>query len=126
MIYTHKPKLNSTQIEERIEEDGKKIGLVLKKHFPFSKNLPENGFDIKEHASVFELCKMSMAAKLLNTQPELNVLMPCRISIYDKNGETFVSTPDMSIQLEMFDCDEDLKKEILELYEDIMTMIKIY
>jgi len=33
MIFTHKANLNSTQIEERIEEDAKKIGLMMKKHF---------------------------------------------------------------------------------------------
>ena len=124
MIFTHKPKLSSAQIEQRIEDDGKEIGLMLKKHFPFSKNLPENGFAIKEHASVFELCKAPVAAKLLNTNPELNVLMPCRISVYDKNGITFVSTPDMSVQLEMFDCEESLKKDILKLYDDIVVKIK--
>lgn len=126
MIFTHKPKLNSTQIEERIEEDGKKIGLMIKKHFPFSKSLPQNGFAIKEHASVFELCKAPVAAKLLNTQPELNILMPCRISIYDKDDVSFISTPDMSIQLEMFDCDEELKEDILQLYYDMINMIKQY
>lgn len=126
MIYTHKPKLNANQIEERIEEDAKKIKLMMKKHFPFSKNLPENGFEIKEYASVFELCKAPLAAKVLNTQPELNVLMPCRISIYKKDGVTFVSTPDMSLQLETFDCDEEIKQEMLKLYEDMTTMIKTW
>lgn len=123
MIFTHKTKLDCKTIESRIEEDSKKINLMLKHHFPFSQNLPENGFDIKEYASVFELCRGSVAAKLLNTQPELNVLMPCRINLYEINGESFVSTPDLTAQLEILFCEDNLKKEILGLYEDIKQMI---
>ena len=126
MIFTHKPKLNSLEIEERIEEDAKKLKLMLKKHFPFSVNLPENGFAINEHASVFEFCKAPLAAKVLNSVPELNVLMPCRISIYDKDGVTFVSTPDISVQIDSFDCDESIKKDMIELYKSMVTMIEQY
>lgn len=124
MIFIYQPRLNCSQIEERIEEDAKNFGLMMKKHFPFSKNLPENGFKIKEYASVFELCKAPVAAKLLNTQPKLNVLMPCRISVYQKEGQCYVSTPDLRVQLKMLDCEESLKVEILDLYENIITMIK--
>lgn len=124
MIFTHQTKLTCSQVEERIEEDAKSFGLMMKKHFPFSKNLPEAGFEIKEHASVFELCKPSLAAYLLNTQPELSVLMPCRISVYENEGQCFVSTPDINFSLQSIECDEELKKDIFNLYDNIITMIK--
>ena len=124
MIFTHRTALNCKEIEARIEEDTKVFGLMMKKHFPFSKNLPNNGFEIKEHASVFELCKPSTAAELLNTQPELNVLMPCRISVFEKDGVSYVSTPDLNVQLEILHCEAELKKEIIDLYEKIIAMIK--
>jgi len=124
MIFTHKTSSNFTQIENRIEEDAKKIGLMLKKHYPFSINLPEMGFKVKENSSVFEFCNGKLAANLLNTYPEFNILMPCRISIYEKSGECFVSTPDLNVQLEMIGCKDELKEEILALYENMKTMIK--
>ncbi len=124
MIFTHPCKLTCPQIEERIADEAKNFGLMMKKHFPFSKNLPESGFEIKEHASVFELCKPSLAASLLNTHPELNVLMPCRVSVYEKEGKTFVSTPDLNFLLDLIECDAELKKDIFNLYENIITMIK--
>ncbi len=124
MIFTYQTKLNCSQIEDRIEDDAKHFGLIMKKHFPFSKNLPGNGFEIKEYASVFELCKAPVAAKLLNTQPELNILMPCRISVYDKDGQSYAATPDLRVQLKMLECEESLKVEILDLYENIISMIK--
>jgi uncharacterized protein (DUF302 family) len=124
VIFTYRTTLSCKEIETRIEEDAKVFGLMMKKHYPFSKNLPDNGFDIKEYASVFELCKPSTAAELLNTQPELNILMPCRISVFEKDGISYVSTPDLKMQLEVLDCEAGLKEEILDLYDKIITMIK--
>ena len=126
MIFIHKATLTPLEIEKRIEIDAKAIKLMMKKHFPFSQNLAENGFTINEYASVFELCKAPIAAKLLNTQPELNVLMPCRISVYQKDKITFVSTPNLSAQLDMLVCNDELKEEILKLYNDIVSLIKKY
>jgi uncharacterized protein (DUF302 family) len=124
MIFTHKPKLDCKSIEKIIENDAKEIALMLKHTFPFSQNLPQNGFEINEYASVFELCRGSVAQNLLNTQPELNILMPCRISVYEKDGVSYVSTPDLTVQLEILGCNEELKKDILGLYEDIKSMIE--
>lgn len=124
MIFTARTKQNCTQVEERIEDDAKAYGLMMKKHFPFSKQLPEAGFEINEHASVFELCKPSVAAKLLNSHPELNVLMPCRISVYVKDKICYASTLNLQVLLAQLECSEELKIEILDLYKDITTMIK--
>ena len=124
MIFIHKAKFDCKLIEKRIEEDAKEINLMLKHTFPFSQNLPQNGFEIKEYASVFELCRGSVAQNLLNTQPELNILMPCRISVYEKDGVSFVSTPDLTVQLEILNCNEELKRDILDLYTDIKSMIE--
>lgn len=124
MIFTHRTSLSYNEIESRIEDDAKQFGLMMKKHYPFSKNLPENGFEINEHASVFELCKPSVAANLLNTQPELNVLMPCRISVFEQDGISYVSTPNLAVQLDILDCEIKLKDEILDLYNQIKKMIQ--
>jgi uncharacterized protein (DUF302 family) len=124
VIFTHQTRLNCEEIEARIEAEAKAFGLMLKKHFPFSKNLPESGFEVKEHASVFELCKAPIAAKLLNTRPELSLLLPCRISVYAKEGRCYAATHDLSVLMQTLPCDAELKDEILGLYENITTMIK--
>ena len=124
MVFTHQTILSCEAIEKRIEAETELFGLMMKKHYPFSKNLPQNGFDIKEYASVFELCLPSLAADLLNTQPELNVLMPCRISLYEKDGNCYAATPDLEVQLEMLGCEEKLKDQILDLYSKMTIMIK--
>jgi len=127
LVFTHKATSSFDEIEARVEDDGKKIGLGLKHVYPFSKNLPEQqGFAINEAASVYELCKAPLAAELLNTQPELNVLMPCRISIYEKKGEVFVTIPNLETQLEALGAEGQLKTDILDLYAKMVAMIKAW
>lgn len=125
LVFTHKATNDFKSIEMRIEGDAKAIGLGLKKVYPFSVNLPEQqGLEINEAASVYELCMPSLAADLLNSQPELNVLMPCRISLYEKNAEVFVSTPNLEVQLDALGCQDELKTSILDLYKKMVEMIK--
>jgi len=127
LVFTHKAASSFDEIEARIETDAEAIGLELKKHYPFSKNLPaQKGLEIKEDASVFELCNAPLAAELLNTQPELNVLMPCRISIYAKEGEVFVTIPNLETQLEALGAEGELKANILDLYAKMVEMIKAW
>jgi uncharacterized protein (DUF302 family) len=127
LVFTHKAVSTFDEIEARVEKDAEALGLELKKHYPFSKNLPkQKGLEIKEDASVFELCNAPFAAELLNTQPELNVLMPCRISIYAKDGEVFVTIPNLETQLEALGAEGKLKANILDLYGKMVEMIKAW
>ncbi len=127
LVFTHKASLGFDEIEARVEKDGARIGLALKHVYPFSKNLPaQQGLAINTQASVYELCKAPLAAELLNTQPELNVLMPCRISIYNKDGATWVTMPDLVTQLEMLGARDPLKADILALYDSMVKMIEAW
>jgi len=125
LVFTHKASGSFEDVENCVEDDAKAIGLGLKKVFPFSKNLPEQqGFEVNEAASVYELCMPSLAAELLNAQPELNVLMPCRVSVYEKKGEVFVSIPNLTVQLDALGAEGALKDNILELYGRMVEMIQ--
>lgn len=127
LVFTHKATSSFDEIEARVETDAVALGLELKKHYPFSKNLPaQKGLEIKEDASVYELCNATLAAELLNTQPELNVLMPCRISIYAKDGDVFVTIPNLETQLAALGADGELKEHILDLYRKMIAMIEAW
>jgi uncharacterized protein (DUF302 family) len=127
LVITRKAASTFDEIEARVEKDAQALGLELKKHYPFSKNLPaQKGLEIKEDASVYELCNAPLAAELLNTQQELNVLMPCRISIYAKDGEVFVTIPNLETQLDALGAEGTLKDNILDLYAKMVAMIEAW
>jgi len=42
----------------------------------------------------------------------------------ENDGVSYVSTPDLTVQLETLGCNEELKKDILGLYINIKSMIE--
>lgn len=52
------------------------------------KTLRSKGLDFKEECRVFEVCNPKQAAKVLSIDMNLNMALPCRISVFTENNET--------------------------------------
>lgn len=50
--------------------------------------LRSKGFDFAEQCQVFEVCSPAQAAKVLAVDIQLNMALPCRISVFTENGIT--------------------------------------
>lgn len=50
--------------------------------------LRNKGIAFKEECQVFEVCNPTQAAKVLATDMQLNMALPCRISVYTEQGHT--------------------------------------
>ncbi|MGH8122991.1 MAG: DUF302 domain-containing protein [Rudaea sp.] len=46
------------------------------------------GVEFKDECKVFEVCSPSQAAKVLDIDMQLNMALPCRISVWHKGGQT--------------------------------------
>lgn len=46
------------------------------------------GIEFHENCRVFEVCNPHQAARVLNADMALNMVLPCRISVYTKDGQT--------------------------------------
>lgn len=46
------------------------------------------GIAFDEECKVFEVCKPGQAAKVLSTDMRLNMVLPCRISVFTEKGKT--------------------------------------
>jgi uncharacterized protein (DUF302 family) len=50
--------------------------------------LRSKGIDFADQCKVFEVCNPQQAAKVLAIDMQLNMALPCRISVFSKNGNT--------------------------------------
>lgn len=50
--------------------------------------LRSKGIDFADQCKVFEVCSPQQAAKVLDIDMQLNMALPCRISVYTKSGKT--------------------------------------
>lgn len=52
--------------------------------------LRNKGMEFSEQCQVFEVCNPSQAAKVLAIDMRLNMALPCRISVYTEQGQTYL------------------------------------
>ena len=50
--------------------------------------LRSKGIDFAEQCKVFEVCSPQQAATVMAIDMQLNMALPCRISVYSKDGKT--------------------------------------
>jgi uncharacterized protein (DUF302 family) len=64
--------------------------------------LNSKGFPFPHAVRVIEICSPSHANTVLNTMLEVSTALPCRISIFERDGKTFLSTIKPTVMLDMF------------------------
>lgn len=115
------------ETEERIEavkaslpEKAQQAGFGILKEYAFKTLLKEKGFPIDADITVYELCNPKAAQAALRLHPEISVYLPCRISLYEENGKTVITTIGLDEILQTVPADESFKAEM----EAIFTRLK--
>jgi len=55
-----------------------------------NKTLNSKGVPFKPECQVLEVCNPQQAAKVLSNDIDLNMALPCRVSVYEKDGQTCI------------------------------------
>jgi len=98
-------------------------GFSLLHYYDFHALLEEKGFPIQQRAYTYEICRASMASKMLTHVPVFSSMMPCRISIYEQEGLTYIATLDMLPMLDMIKDNHSLHEEAVKLYQQLLQMM---
>jgi uncharacterized protein (DUF302 family) len=102
----------------------KDLGFGVLKEYNFKELLKEKGFPIERSITVFEICNPSVAQAALTTHPEVSVYMPCRISLYEKDGETVLSTIGIDEMLNNFELEDELKNHMNDIFDRLKELIQ--
>ena len=73
-------------VEEKIVEAGMRVLYV----HDVRKTLSEKGFE-REPFKIVEFCNAKYASEFLNADIKIGLCMPCKINVYVKDGQTFIS-----------------------------------
>ena len=65
-------------------------GFGLLHTYDFRQILAGKGFDLPAECRVFEVCNPRQASDVLAVDMALNMVLPCRISIYEDQGRTII------------------------------------
>ena len=90
MLYIRETKKSVDQAFHDLEASIKQHGFGLLHHYDFKQTLKEKGFDLANECRVLEVCNPKQACEVLHMNMAINMALPCRISIYQDKGKTFI------------------------------------
>jgi uncharacterized protein (DUF302 family) len=124
MFYELTTKRTLDDVINSLQELAPEAGFSILHQYDFFTILEGKGFPIEAKVWTFELCRASMASKMLQQFPLFSTMMPCRISIYEDAGITHIATMDMMPMIDSIKDNAVLHKEAKLLYGQLMEMMK--
>ena len=123
MFHTITAQKSLDHVITQLHELAPASGFSILYNYDFHTILEGKGFPIERKAWTFELCRASMASKILAHTPLFSVMMPCRISVYEEGSTTYIATMDMLPMLELFKDNDDLFQEATALYLQLTELM---
>lgn len=93
MSFTHtvKTQKNIDTVISDLTENLKEIGFGVLETLDFKKILTEKGLEFADDYKLMEVCNPHLAKQVLEANPDLGLLLPCTIAVYQKDNENFIS-----------------------------------
>ncbi|OFX57876.1 MAG: hypothetical protein A2066_04530 [Bacteroidetes bacterium GWB2_41_8] len=114
-----------------IEQIAKKVSIACEQNkfsllytYAYHEIVESKGFPIKRKVYIYEICQAKTAAAMLTDFPHFSIFMPCKLSIYEENGNTVISTMNMEIMLKAVRSNQELYKDATSLFSTLKTLMK--
>lgn len=85
--------------------------------------MEKKGVAFPNGCRIFEVCNPQKAHAVLTNDMSLNMVLPCRISVWEENGQVKIGTLEPTKLLSVLNDDEALKSIALEVETTIKTII---
>jgi len=107
------------EVSARLQEVAKSKGFGVMATHEVTEILKSKGHPINYRCVIIEVCQPKAASQVLSKNPLISTAMPCRISVFERDGRTVVSTIAPTRMLEMYD-----EPELAEVAEEIERLMK--
>jgi len=123
MLYVKQTHKSVDQAFHDLEVSIIKHGFGLLHHYDFRRTLKEKGFDLPNECRVLEVCNPKQACEVLNMDMAINMALPCRISIYEEKGKTFIGMIPPSMMLGLISNSSELQAAALGVEQTACQII---
>lgn len=123
MYYIMKSKKSFETAAVDLEVSVKKHGFGVLHVHDLGTTLRNKGVDFKENCKIFEVCNPAQAAKVLTVDMNLNMALPCRVSVFTQNGQTKIGLIKPVAMLSGLSQDEALRKTAQEVETSLIQMV---
>lgn len=124
-MFTHKisSKQPIEKVIEKVPAACEENKFALLKTYVYHDIVESKGFPIDRKVFIYEICQAKSAAAMLTDFPHFAIFMPCKLAIYEDNGETVISTMNMEIMLKAVSSNPELFKETTALYNTLKSLM---
>jgi uncharacterized protein (DUF302 family) len=123
MIYRKESPKSVERATQDLEAAVAANGFGLLHSYDFRKILVGKGFDLPGECRVFEVCNPRQASEVLAVDMALNMVLPCRISIYEDGGRTIVGMVPPSDLLPLVSANATLSESAREVEATMRRII---
>jgi len=121
--YTVKTKKSIDNAISNLTENLKEIGFGVLETLDFKKILSEKGLEFTDDYRLMEVCNPHLAKQVLEANPDLGLLLPCTIAVYQKDNENFISLARPTSLLSMIS-DQNLKFSAEDIENGLIKIIE--
>ena len=125
MNFTHTVKTDKDMdhVIANITENLSDIGFGVLETLDFKKILEEKGLEFPNNYRLLEVCNPNLAKQVLDANPDLGLLLPCTIAVYQKNNEKYISLAKPTSLLSMAS-EDNLKFSGEEIEDSLIKVIE--
>jgi uncharacterized protein (DUF302 family) len=123
MYYTVDTPKTFEQASADLDAAVKRHGFGVLHIHDLGNTLRSKGQDFSENCRVFEVCNPAQAAKVLASDMQMNMALPCRISVYTEKGRTKIGMIKPADMLALLSKDPALTQVAREVDEKTTLMI---
>lgn len=92
--------------------------------YNLQETLKNKGVNLSNACQILEICNPQNAKDVLVEDMDLNIALPCRVSVYSKNGKTKIGMIRPTAMLKLLSDSPKLEKTAKEVESAIITMIE--
>ena len=123
MYYVVESEKSFDQASTDLAEAVTRLGFGVLNVHDLGTTLRSKGIDFAEDCKVFEVCNPKQAAKVLASDMQLNMALPCRISVYTEKGATKIGLIRPVDMLSSLSDDPTLKQVAEEVEAKTIQMV---
>ena len=124
MKYIVKSQKSVDQVATDFEAAVTRNGFGVLHTYDLKATLNNKGVPFSNELRIFEICNPMRAAAVLDADMEMNMALPCRVSIYEQDGNTLIGMISPSAMLSMLSDAPGLKSIADQVESEIKKMIQ--
>jgi uncharacterized protein (DUF302 family) len=123
--YSITSKQSIGQVTEKIPAACEQNKFALLHTYVYHDIVESKGFPIQRKVYIYEICQAKTAAGMLTDFPHFSIFMPCKLAVYEDNGQTVISTLNMGDVLNAIRSNQELFEEANNLFNTLKSLMNI-